>query len=100
MWTIYSYLSYFPFSNLVCDIWNSLDYAFCVTSIYTILVISLDRLVSLTYPLHYRVLRTHRNVIMVLAFVWVVSIVWYTILLFVHCSQVWFDIYKTYSYNG
>ncbi len=38
-----------------CDIWNVCDYVLCCVSIYTILFISVDRYLSLKYPLKYQV---------------------------------------------
>ena len=44
-----------------CDIWNVCDYVLCGVSFYTILFISVDRYLSLKYPLTYQVIRDSSN---------------------------------------
>ncbi len=42
-WTVFTTLNYWPFSQLVCDVWNCLDHALCLISLHTIVFISIER---------------------------------------------------------
>ncbi len=42
-WTVFTTLNYWPFSQLVCDLWNCLDHALCLISLHTIVFISIER---------------------------------------------------------
>ena len=71
VWTIYSTFQYWPVSQGWCDLWNIVDYVLCTVSIYTILFISVDRYLSLRYPLSYSLLKTPGKAIRPLVAIWI-----------------------------
>lgn len=77
VWTIYSMLEYWPVSQGWCDLWNIVDYVLCTVSIYTILFISVDRYLSLRYPLSYSLLKTPGKAIRPLVAIWIFTTVVY-----------------------
>ena len=68
--TIYIYAKEWPLSATICDIWLSLDYTVCLTSIYTVLFITIDRFCSVKMPAKYRKWRTKRKINIMIATTW------------------------------
>ena len=50
-------LGYWPFGDIYCRIYLSLDILFCTASICNICCIGIDRFVSVKYPTKYKILR-------------------------------------------
>ncbi|CAF1267532.1 unnamed protein product [Rotaria magnacalcarata] len=70
--TIYIYAKEWPLNAIICDIWLSLDYTVCLTSIYTVLFITIDRFCSVKMPAKYRKWRTRRKINIMIAVTWAV----------------------------
>lgn len=68
--TIYIYAKDWPLNAIICDIWLSLDYTVCLTSIYTVLFITIDRFCSVKMPAKYRKWRTRRKINIMIAVTW------------------------------
>jgi hypothetical protein len=68
--TIYIYAKEWPLNAIICDIWLSLDYTVCLTSIYTVLFITIDRFCSVKMPAKYRKWRTCRKINIMIAITW------------------------------
>ena len=75
VFTVYLFIGYWPLGAFLCDLWLSLDYGVCTASILNLLVIAVDRLLSVSRPLTYR--RTPTKMGLMIAGAWVVSgIIW------------------------
>lgn len=68
--TMYIYARDWPLGATICDIWLSLDYTVCLTSIYTVLLITIDRFCSVKMPAKYRKWRTTRKINIMIAITW------------------------------
>jgi hypothetical protein len=68
--TIYIYAKKWPLNAIICDIWLSLDYTVCLTSIYTVLFITIDRFCSVKMPAKYRKWRTGRKINIMIIITW------------------------------
>ncbi len=68
--TIYIYAKDWPLNKTICDIWLSLDYTVCLTSIYTVLFITIDRFCSVKMPAKYRKWRTKSKINIMIAITW------------------------------
>ena len=53
-------LGYWPFGEIICAVWIFIDYSLTIESIFTLLLISVDRFWSVTWSEHYRRFY-HRN---------------------------------------
>ena len=75
VFTIYLFIGYWPLGAFFCDLWLSLDYGVCTASILNLLVIAVDRLLSVSRPLTYR--RTPTKMGLMIAAAWLVSgLIW------------------------
>lgn len=54
IYSLYLVIGYWPLGSLACDIWLSIDYACCEVSVLNLIMISVDRLWAVKYPLKYR----------------------------------------------
>lgn len=73
LYTVYLALGRWAFGRLVCMSWLSVDYTVSNASVANLLLICVDRYLSITRPLTYRPRRTGRRVRLMVAAAWLVS---------------------------
>ncbi|XP_019644435.1 PREDICTED: LOW QUALITY PROTEIN: alpha-1A adrenergic receptor-like [Branchiostoma belcheri] len=66
-------LNYWPFGEALCELWAAVDVLCCTASIFSLCVISLDRYIGVTRPLHHNMIVTKRRVVLILFAVWATS---------------------------
>lgn len=64
----------FPLSPVYCIVWITLDVLFCTSSILHMCTLSVDRYLSLRYPIKYGRNKTKRRVVLKLCLVWMTSV--------------------------
>ena len=83
VWTIFTTLNYWPFSLILCDIWNSLDHVLCLISIHTIVFISVERYKSVSNPIKHRVFLTAKRMKICLGIIWIVNWIFWFFYIFI-----------------
>ena len=69
-YTIDILLGYWPFGEIICAMWIWFDYAMTFASMFTLIVISLDRFWSVQWSLHYRQHNTRTKTSIAITAVW------------------------------
>ena len=72
----------------MCDIWNILDHVLCITSISTVVYISIERFLSIKYPLKHKVALSKRKSIIHLSSMWMVGGIFWS--LYIGLTQYYF----------
>jgi hypothetical protein len=65
---------YFPLPSIYCLAWICLDVLFCTASIMHLCTISVDRYLSLRYPMKFGRNKTRKRVTLKIVFVWFLSV--------------------------
>lgn len=68
------FIGYFPLESVHCLAWICLDVLFCTASIMHLCTISIDRYLSLRYPMRFGRNKTRKRVTVKIIFVWILSI--------------------------
>lgn len=74
-YVVYAVSGEWPFGYELCQVWLCMDYVVCQASIIHLIVICLDRFLSIKFPIVYRSRRTRRRGYIALVMVWVIAIV-------------------------
>jgi len=75
LFVLYTVAGYFPLGPSFCIVWASADVLLCTASIWHMATMSIDRYVSIRFPLKYNGrARTRASVVARIAFVWIVSV--------------------------
>ncbi|VDM18335.1 unnamed protein product [Hydatigera taeniaeformis] len=68
---LYLLLGYWPLGNFVCDCWLAIDFTACLVSQVTVFLITLDRFMSVKFPVKYRNWRSDNKLRVMLALSWI-----------------------------
>lgn len=68
--TIDNILKYWPFGEFMCGVWIFFDYGMTFVSVFTLLVISVDRFWSVTWSMHYKIHHTKKKVLIFILCIW------------------------------
>lgn len=68
--------------HLVCNLWLTVDYTTCLTSIFTVLLITVDRYCSVCYTAQYRRWQTSRKIYLMIAASWVSPALLFVVMIF------------------
>lgn len=72
--SLFVFSGYFPLESAHCLVWMCLDVLFCTASIMHLCTISIDRYLSLRYPMRFGRNKTRKRVTVKIIFVWILSI--------------------------
>ena len=74
VYTLYVITDEWLLGPYFCDLWLCLDYTVSNASVASLLLISFDRYFSITRPLSYRVNRTTKKMVTLIALSWAISV--------------------------
>ena len=67
-------LGYWPFGGFLCGVWIFFDYGMTFVSVFTLILISVDRFWSVTWSVHYRRHHSKKKSIIAIVFIWYVNL--------------------------
>ena len=69
-YTTNNILGYWPFGEFLCGVWIFFDYGMTFASVFTLIVISIDRFWSVTWSVHYRAHHNKKKCLRLIMAVW------------------------------
>nr|QBQ57588.1 serotonin receptor 5-HT7 [Mesocestoides corti] len=69
----YQILGYWPFNQIICNLYNISDVLLCTLSILSLCTISIDRYLAITKPLQYAAKRTPKRMLLMICISWLLS---------------------------
>ncbi|ELT95769.1 hypothetical protein CAPTEDRAFT_199003 [Capitella teleta] len=78
LYTVYLLMNQWPLGSVMCDLWLAMDYTTSNASVANLIIISVDRYLSVTRPLTYRAKRTPKRAAIMITFAWAISAVLWT----------------------
>ena len=63
-------LGYWPFGGFLCGVWIFFDYGMTFVSVFTLILISVDRFWSVTWSVHYRRYHSKKKSVIAIICVW------------------------------
>ena len=63
-------LGYWPFGEILCGVWIFFDYGMTFVSVFTLILISVDRFWSVTWSLHHRRHHSRKRAIVAILCMW------------------------------
>lgn len=106
---LFLFSGYFPLAPVYCLAWICLDVLFCTASIMHLCTISVDRYLSLRYPMSFGRNKTRRRVTLKILVVWILSFALSLPLSLMYsqvrngkkkCSRLFFFLGQRYRYIG
>ena len=65
-----NFLGYWPFGAFLCGVWIFFDYGMTFASVFTLVLVSVDRFWGVTWTLHYRRHHSKRKTVIALVCMW------------------------------